>query len=205
MDPNRSSLPAAHWDHIPATNPLVKWWAFTRRSGTRRFHPWVAGRQVSPREKVTLQDTRDSGPSDGCMATCPISEKPTAKANVNKIQSTQRKTCPSINDPLYLLPLTENICNFLLRTTYSVGIDVSAKFWLSGAICHQRFCSKCVQHQAINWISFVLLPIGHIGTNVVRIPANIRKLPLNKENWICCLQNFIRNMLKLSQVPQYGD
>ena len=122
VDTNGSSHPVGHWDYIPATNPLVKWWAITqeqshrsttpklatptappcmdniihtlwssrghepgcdapvgnhsitRGSGTRRFHPRVAGRQVSPRGQVTLQDTRDSGPSNGRMVTCPIDE-----------------------------------------------------------------------------------------------------------------------------------
>ena len=37
-----------------------------------------------------------------------------------------------------------------------------------------------VRHQAINWTSVALMPIGHIGTNFVQIRANIRKLPLNK-------------------------
>ena len=167
VDTNGSSHPVGHWDHIPATNPLVKWWAITQEHHTRAhnahrsivygwYYPYTM-EQPAPRTRVWCsggQSLEDRAPVDfiqgwpvdrwapgatghitglqrqwpqqwphGYM---PLWWKPTAITNVNKIQTTQRKRCPSINDPLYLLLLTRNICYFLLQTTYSVGRYVSA-------------------------------------------------------------------------------
>ena len=48
VDTNGSSHPVGHWDHIPATNPLVKWWAITQEQSHRSTTPKLATPTAPP-------------------------------------------------------------------------------------------------------------------------------------------------------------